>query len=157
MHNSRHLPVWAEIHSFAYSFQLSQMSVDVSAPENGIFHLNKCPWMRCGGLIFPERSFPLKVEASFSSCRLRSSEMHLAEWNLCLVKALTAYSAHIACDWGETWARAEGQQANVNESSSAIEGELLWEVAAWIQNESHGSTSAESMSIQDNDDGYEKF
>lgn len=58
--------------------------------------------------------------------------------------ALTAYSAHILCDSGETRHRTEGQQAGVNESTSATEGEL-WEVIVWILNESHGSTRTESF------------
>ncbi len=123
------------------------MPVDVSTLENGNFHLNKCPWRRCGELIFPAWSFPLKAEVSFSSCRLRSSEMHLEEWNLCLVSAVTAYSAHIQRDCRGTRDRAEGQQASVNESTSAIEGELLWGVTVWILNEPHGSTSTESVSL----------
>lgn len=53
--------------------------------------------MRYRGFEFPVWSLLLKAEASFSSCRLRSSEMNLAEWNCCLVIVLTAYSVHTVC------------------------------------------------------------
>lgn len=101
--------------------------------------------MRYREFEFPVWSLLLEAEASFSSCRPRSSEMYLAEWNRCLVIALTAYSVHTVCDCREAWDRTEGQQARLTEITSGTEGEFLWEVTVWILNQSHRSTRTESV------------
>lgn len=114
--------------------------------DKGLLNLSIiCPYLRCGEVNSSRMGF-LPFPASFIRWSLRMSEMRLAEGSLRLVTALTAYSAHIQRGCRGTWDRAGGQQASVHESTSAIEGELLWEVTAWILNESPRSTSTESMS-----------
>lgn len=71
---------------------------DVIAPENLIFHLNKCPWMRWRGLIFPERSFPSRQKHHLAlagwglqRCIFRTKSVLLRFWQLILcTSSLTA-------------------------------------------------------------------